>query len=1749
MKTPLPLILRQMWQLVFACFVFGGLAPAAQAAFVHPGGLHTLADLDRMKAKVAAGESPWIDGWNRLVADTSTLLNYNPSPSANMGNSRQNCSRDAHAAYNAIIRWYVSGDTAYAEKAVQICNAWSAVVNQVPTGTDIPGLSGIPIFEFALVGELLRIYPGWAPADFERFKTMMTTWWYPVCHNFLTNHNPPACTTHWWANWDACNVGALIAIGVLCDNQAIYDEGVNYFQTGQGAGSMLNAVSFIHPNGLGQWQESGRDQEHAQLGVGLLATACEVAWKQGLDLYGFMNNRLLAGAEYVARTNLSRPVPFAFYNNCDDVNHYFVSTNGLGRLDDRPLWEMVYNHYVIRKGLSAPNVRKIAELMRPEHGSADHFGYGTLTFTLDAAASPYPAAPTPPTPTGLAATAGVGRVTLRWEPSAGDTAQGYRIQRSTTSGGPYATIASWADNTFPGRTDTGVVNGTTYYYVVAANNASGTSANSPEVSATPLAAGALPEGWARQDVGAVNSAGGASYADVSNDTFIVSGNGTGIGGAADSLSFAYRAATGDCTITGRLLVNGSIKVGLMIRGSLNANASTVALTLGDAGGRETRFGTRASTGGAMSFQLGNAYTWTPAWYRLQRTGDTFTASQSSDGVTWFEIGSSSADMGDVAYVGLAVSAGTATFDNVSVDGTFLAGPPASLSAVNAPNQVTLNWAAAPGATSYNIKRSSTADGPYAVLASGLTTTSFVDSGLTNGAEFYYVVSSVQGSHESANSNEVLGLPGDVSFNWSATPTSGNWSVASNWTDGIAPSDGASLAFGASSTTSLTNDIADLAVNRITFNSGATAFTLAGNAIDLSGNVLNSSGATQTLGVDLTLHGTRTISANTGQITITGAIGDGGAGYGIVKTGSQPLSLTGQSTFSGDVTHNTGTLSIAGIGTGTAGAPITGALGRGTLRLGGGLLTSSAPARVFNNIILQPGTTTNLASTVANLTLAGNISGSGNINETGTNTGGTHFNGDNSGFTGTFTSSNAGGHRVRFNSPQAGSAAARWVLNNSQADGNGLNYGAGTISFGALSGGGVFRNNAIATSTISIGALNTDTTFTGVMIANGARIIAVTKVGTGSLTFTGAHTYDGPTTVESGTLLINGSLRSAVTVNGGTFGGSGSNSAAITVKGGAALAPGNPSIAQGVGVFRTTGALLLDAGAVYRLQLNGETSTSDCVVAANVSLGGAVLDPVEMVPNVPAPGTNFTIVDNIGANPVTGAFAGLPEGATFSVGANLYRISYTGGTGNDVVLTASVAATAELGNLVQIYDGAAKPVAVTTAPAGLAVDITYDGAGEVPVEAGSYAVTATIVDPVYVGSVEGVLVIEKAAAPVVLHDLNQTYDGAPRTVSATTTPAGLPVSIRYDGEAIPPTGAGSYSVVATVEDRNYAGRADGTLLVAKAAAAVTLGDLVQSYDGAPKQVSAITDPAGLPVNFDYEGGNPPTYPGEYDVTGTIDHANYAGAASDTMTITVTALVRHAPTLNGLVDGSVQVLAAENLTLNQAAALSGDLLVRGKPQVNLNGNPTIAGVLTGPGAATPATHVITINGGAVLRYLVRQVDPTDLPSVVAPAAPAGNRSVVLNQPGQTPGAWSTLRDLTLNGGAGAIAVPAGAYGSFTANGGSSFVLGVPGATEPARYDLQNLTLNGGSALQVVGPVIVALRNGTAINGQLGNSEYPEWLTFQIWSGGLTLNSGAVLHGHAVAPSGTIVVNSNATVRGSIAADRLTINSGGLVDEATP
>src|SRR5208337_4961695 len=83
--------------------------------------------------------------------------------------------------------------------------------------------------------------------------------------------------------------------------------------------------------------------------------------------------------------------------------------------------------------------------------------------------------------------------------------------------------------------------------------------------------------------------------------------------------------------------------------------------------------------------------------------------------------------------------------------------PASLSATGGSGQVVLSWSASAGAASYNVKRATVSGGPYGTIANP-TANSFTDTSVVNSATYYYVVSAVNGSGESANSSQVSATP-------------------------------------------------------------------------------------------------------------------------------------------------------------------------------------------------------------------------------------------------------------------------------------------------------------------------------------------------------------------------------------------------------------------------------------------------------------------------------------------------------------------------------------------------------------------------------------------------------------------------------------------------------------------------------------------------------------------------------------------------------------------------------------------------------------------------------------------------------------------------------------------------------------------------------------------------------------------------------------------------------------------------------
>jgi len=219
-------------------------------------------------------------------------------------------------------------------------------------------------------------------------------------------------------------------------------------------------------------------------------------------------------------------------------------------------------------------------------------------------------------------------------------------------------------------------------------------------------------------------------------------------------------------------------------------------------------------------------------------------------------------------------------------------------------------------------------------------------------------------------------------------------------------------------------------------------------------------------------------------------------------------------------------------------------------------------------------------------------------------------------------------------------------------------------------------------------------------------------------------------------------------------------------------------------------------------------------------GMAGVDLTSMLAYTPPSGTVLP------AGPQTLSVSFPPVGTTYTWDGT----TYTSATAS-VPLTVNLAtATVTLGNLNQTYTGLPLSATATTTPIGLAVNITYNGSPTPPTAAGTYPVVATINDLNYQGSATGTLIISKAAATVTLGNLAQTYTGSPLSATATTTPIGLAVNITYNGSPTPPTAAGSYPVVGTINDPNYQGSATGTMTINKAAATVTLTWLTQTYTG-------------------------------------------------------------------------------------------------------------------------------------------------------------------------------------------------------------------------------------------------------------------------------------------------------------------------------
>ncbi|MGF2686894.1 LamG-like jellyroll fold domain-containing protein [Marinobacter sp. DUT-3] len=451
--------------------------PLPDEGFKHPGVLSTDADFDRMRDKVTGEEEPWLSGWQAFIGDGYSRLGRYPRTLEHLirGAPDQNFAQlfgDIWASHASVIRWKISGDTAYADQAVRFLNAWASDLKSV-SGHD-RALIGLYTYQLVNVADILRTYDGWSEADQQRFADMLLNLFYPVSKDFLNRHNG-TCNSYYWANWDLANIASIMSIGIFTDREDIYREGLDYFYGGIGNGALDYLMVYRHPGNMGQYQESGRDQGHTTLGMALFGVIGKMALNQGDDLFAYNNYQLLAMSEYIAKYNLMEEVPFKPYNNCVNVNHTVISSWPRGHL--RPGWALIVNQYENRLGIAAPWSRKMAEKLAPEYrgNGADQPYWGTLTESRD---------PFPPgrAPRGLTSTVLSGEIVLSWWGATG--AESYRLKRAEAAEGPYDVIAERGAEELLTHTDIDVQDGKEYFYQVTAISPEGESEPSNRVAVT-----------------------------------------------------------------------------------------------------------------------------------------------------------------------------------------------------------------------------------------------------------------------------------------------------------------------------------------------------------------------------------------------------------------------------------------------------------------------------------------------------------------------------------------------------------------------------------------------------------------------------------------------------------------------------------------------------------------------------------------------------------------------------------------------------------------------------------------------------------------------------------------------------------------------------------------------------------------------------------------------------------------------------------------------------------------------------------------------------------------------------------------------------------------------------------------------------------------------------------------------------------------------------------------------------------------
>ncbi len=417
-----------------------GLAEAydTNRGFIHPGGLHTQADFDRVRRLAAERNDKVLQALEvlRNAEYAQPTVATWPVETIIRGAGAQNyinAARGATMAYQNALRWKIDDNEDCARTAVRILLQWANTTKGIGGNSNYALAAGLYGYEFAQAAELVR--DRFTPAEMNTMRDWFMRVWYPSAIGFLRGRNgtwdnaanKPAAgwgdagnrPGHYWSNWGLCNTLCVMSIGVFCDDVFVYNQGLSYFKYDQvgtfadprTADPILNdglteylgnlvVTTAQTPDSLlasgygtmGQMQESGRDVGHANMALGLAVDIAHMGWNQGDDLLAYMDHRLAAGTEFMAAINNGvAGEPWMNYKYCDCRTAWhggWLMSGPATGSEIRPYWGTVVGLYEGVKGVRMPYSELCLQTMGVDGGGTggtsgayDHLGYSVLMNT------------------------------------------------------------------------------------------------------------------------------------------------------------------------------------------------------------------------------------------------------------------------------------------------------------------------------------------------------------------------------------------------------------------------------------------------------------------------------------------------------------------------------------------------------------------------------------------------------------------------------------------------------------------------------------------------------------------------------------------------------------------------------------------------------------------------------------------------------------------------------------------------------------------------------------------------------------------------------------------------------------------------------------------------------------------------------------------------------------------------------------------------------------------------------------------------------------------------------------------------------------------------------------------------------------------------------------------------------------------------------------------------------------------------